>query len=314
MRRLATLRSRLEEFSRLERHLHDAEALAELLEDESDSEAETELAKLLQDLEAQIRKVEVKTLFSGEYDDRDAILEISAGAGGTEACDWAEMLLRMYLRWAERNGFQTVVLSETPGEVAGIRSATLLVQGPFAYGMLRAEHGVHRLVRISPFDAGNRRHTSFAMVHVLPKMEETDVEIDPEELKIETFRSSGAGGQHVNKTESAVRIIHIPTGISVSCQNERSQHQNRAAAMEILASRLAEYRRAKTEDKLRELRGELTSADWGRQIRSYVLHPYQLVKDLRTKYETSNVQNVLDGEIDEFIEAFLREPSVSRAS
>ncbi len=314
MRRLATLRARLEEYTDLESRLHDIEALAELLSDESDSESEAELESLLQDLEGRLRKVEVKTLFAGEYDDRDALVEISAGAGGTEACDWAEMLLRMYLRWAERNGFKTEVLSETPGEVAGIRSATVLVSGPFAYGMLRSEHGVHRLVRISPFDAGNRRHTSFAMVQVLPKMEEADIDIDPEELKIETFRASGAGGQHVNKTESAVRIIHIPTGIAVSCQNERSQHQNRAVAMEILASRLAEYRRAQTEDKLRELRGELTSADWGRQIRSYVLQPYQLVKDLRTNHETSNVQSVLGGEIDEFIEAFLREPSVSRAS
>ncbi|GIV02602.1 MAG: hypothetical protein KatS3mg015_1432 [Fimbriimonadales bacterium] len=314
MRRLATLRARLDEYTDLESRLHDVEALAELLSDESDSESEAELESLLQDLEGRLRKVEVKTLFAGEYDDRDALVEISAGAGGTEACDWAEMLLRMYLRWAERNGFKTEVLSETPGEVAGIRSATVLVSGPFAYGMLRSEHGVHRLVRISPFDAGNRRHTSFAMVQVLPKMEEADIDIDPEELKIETFRASGAGGQHVNKTESAVRIIHIPTGIAVSCQNERSQHQNRAVAMEILASRLAEYRRAQTEDKLRELRGELTSADWGRQIRSYVLQPYQLVKDLRTNHETSNVQSVLDGEIDEFIEAFLREPSVSRAS
>ncbi len=314
MRRLATLRARLDEYTDLESRLHDVEALAELLCDESDSESEAELESLLQDLEGRLRKVEVKTLFAGEYDDRDALVEISAGAGGTEACDWAEMLLRMYLRWAERNGFKTEVLSETPGEVAGIRSATVLVSGPFAYGMLRSEHGVHRLVRISPFDAGNRRHTSFAMVQVLPKMEEADIDIDPEELKIETFRASGAGGQHVNKTESAVRIIHIPTGIAVSCQNERSQHQNRAVAMEILASRLAEYRRAQTEDKLRELRGELTSADWGRQIRSYVLQPYQLVKDLRTNHETSNVQSVLDGEIDEFIEAFLREPSVSRAS
>lgn len=314
MRRLSGLRSRLEEVNDLERRLGDLEALAELLQAEADPQYERELAEQMAAFESVLRKLEVQTLFSGEYDDRDAIVEISAGAGGTEACDWAQMLLRMYFRWAERTGFRTEVLSETPGEVTGIRSATVAVEGPFAYGMLRSEHGVHRLVRISPFDAGNRRHTSFAMVQVLPKMEEQDVELDPDELRIETYRSGGAGGQHVNKTESAVRIIHIPTGISASCQNERSQHQNKANALAILASRLAQYQREQRAERLSEIRGDLTSADWGKQIRSYVMQPYQMVKDLRTNYETPNVHRVLDGEIEEFIEAYLRDPSVSRAS
>jgi peptide chain release factor 2 len=314
MRRLAALRARLEDVEGLERRMADLEALVEILESEGDAQYQAELEEQKQEFEALLRKLEVQTLFSGEFDDRDAILEISAGVGGTEACDWAQMLLRMYIRWAERNGFQTELLSETPGEVAGIRSATLAVSGPFAYGMLRSEHGVHRLVRISPFDAGNRRHTSFAMVQVLPKMEEQDVEINPDELRIETYRSSGAGGQHVNKTESAVRIIHIPTGISASCQNERSQHQNKANALAILASRLAQYQREQRAERLSEIRGDLTSADWGKQIRSYVMHPYQMVKDLRTNHETPNVNRVLDGEIEEFIEAYLRDPSVSRVS
>lgn len=314
MRRLAALRSRLEDVEGLERRMADLEALVEILESDGDAQYEAELKEQMEEFESLLRKLEVQTLFSGEFDDRDAILEISAGVGGTEACDWAQMLLRMYVRWAERNGFQTELLSETPGEVAGIRSATLAVSGPFAYGMLRSEHGVHRLVRISPFDAGNRRHTSFAMVQVLPKMEEQDVELNPDELRIETYRSSGAGGQHVNKTESAVRIIHIPTGISASCQNERSQHQNKANAMAILASRLAQYQREQRAERLSEIRGDLTSADWGKQIRSYVMQPYQMVKDLRTNYETPNVNRVLDGEIEEFIEAYLRDPSVSRVS
>lgn len=314
MRRLAGLRSRLEEIRDLERRLADLDALAEILQSEADAQYERELEEQMETFEPLLRKLEVQTLFSGEYDEREAIVEISAGAGGTEACDWAQMLLRMYLRWAERNGFQTELLSETPGEVAGVRSATIAVSGPFAYGMLRSEHGVHRLVRISPFDAGNRRHTSFAMVQVLPKMEEQDVGVNPDDLRIETYRSSGSGGQHVNKTESAVRIIHVPTGISASCQNERSQHQNKANAMAILASRLAQYQREQRAERLSEIRGELTSADWGKQIRSYVMQPYQMVKDLRTNHETPNVLRVLDGEIEEFIEAYLRDPSVSRAS
>lgn len=314
MRRLAALRAQLEDIEGLDRRLSDLEALVEILESEGDAQYEAELEQQKKEFEALLRKLEVQTLFSGEFDDRDAILEISAGAGGTEACDWAQMLLRMYIRWAERNGFRTELLSETPGEVAGVRSATIAVSGPFAYGMLRSEHGVHRLVRISPFDAGNRRHTSFAMVQVLPKMEEQDVGLNPDELRIETYRSSGAGGQHVNKTESAVRIIHIPTGISASCQNERSQHQNKANAMAILASRLAQYQREQRAERLSEIRGDLTSADWGKQIRSYVMQPYQMVKDLRTNYETPNVNRVLDGEIEEFIEAYLRDPSVSRVN
>ncbi len=278
-----------------------------LLEDHPDPEVEKALASMAQRFFADLERFETTTLLSGEHDPRDAIVEISAGAGGTEACDWAQMLYRMYTRWADRHGYKVTLLSETPGDVTGYRSVSFEVAGPYAYGYLKAEHGVHRLVRISPFDASGKRHTSFAMVSVLPEVPEEEVQIKPEEIKVETFRSSGAGGQHVNKTESAVRITHIPTGIVVTCQNERSQHRNKTLAMKILTARLAEWERNKTEAKLRQLKGDLTSADWGRQIRSYVLQPYSLVKDLRTNWETSNVLSVLDGDLDDFIHAYLRQ-------
>ncbi len=259
-----------------------------------------------QTLHARLERLEIETLLAGEHDPANAILSIHAGAGGTDSQDWAEMLLRMYLRWATGKGYETEVVDLSPGEEAGIKSATVMVRGPYAYGYLKAERGTHRLVRISPFDAARRRHTSFALVEVLPEVEPVAVEIRPEELRIETFRARGPGGQNVNKVETAVRITHLPTGIVVTCQSERSQHANREAAMRILVARLYEHYRREQERKLQELRGEHRDASWGNQIRSYVLHPYTLVKDHRTGLETGNVQAVLDGELDPFIYAYLR--------
>ena len=303
----------LEAFDALDASLGDAEVLAEMVEesrrtDERDSSLESELSGSVGSLTKRIDALELQSLFTGEHDERDAIAEIHAGAGGTDAQDWAEMLLRMYSRWAERRGFEVEVDEVTEGQEAGLLSATFIVKGRFAYGLLDAERGVHRLVRMSPFDSQHRRQTSFASVEVTPFLDDVadDVEIDEKDLRVDTYRSSGAGGQHVNKTDSAVRLTHLPTGIVVSCQNERSQHQNRARAMQILANKLAERARAERKAELEELSGERTDNAWGSQIRSYVLAPYQLVKDLRTNEETGNVALVLDGDIDEFIEAELR--------
>jgi peptide chain release factor 2 len=242
----------------------------------------------------------------GEFDHQDAIVQLNGGAGGTEAQDWAEMLLRMYVRWAEKKGFKIDWVEYNPGEEAGIKSATVFIQGDYAYGHLRSEQGVHRLVRISPFDSNARRHTSFASVAVTPDIEE-DIEVDVDEgdLRIDTYRASGAGGQHVNKTDSAVRITHLPTGVVVACQNERSQHKNKSTAMKILKARLYEIKHAEQQQMLDEVKGERKSVDFGSQIRSYVMQPYQMVKDLRTNYETSNVDGVLDGDIDGLIESYL---------
>ena len=249
----------------------------------------------------------METLLSGEHDSANAILEINAGAGGTEACDWVAMLLRMYLRWAERRGYATDILNSVEGEVTGFRNVTVLVEGRNAYGYLRHERGVHRLVRISPFDANKRRHTTFAAVDVIPELEDdTAIEINPDDLRIDTFRSSGAGGQHVNKTDSAVRITHIPTGIVVTCQNERSQHKNRENAMKVLASRLAEMQNEQNEQRIAELRGDLRAIEWGSQIRSYVFQPYTMVKDHRTGHQTGDVIRVMDGDIDDFIQAAMK--------
>jgi peptide chain release factor 2 len=246
-------------------------------------------------------------MLSGEYDRGDALLAIHAGAGGTDSQDWAEMLERMYLRWAENHGYRTEILDTTEGEEAGIKSVTIAVDGPYAFGYLRPEKGVHRLVRLSPFDAAHRRHTSFALVEVLPQVEDdVEVEINPNDLRIDTYRSAGAGGQNVQKNDTAVRITHLPSGIVVTCQNERSQVQNRENAMRVLRARLLEMKQQEQEEQLAILRGEYTKAEWGSQIRSYVLHPYQMVKDHRTEYETGNTQAVLNGDLDGFIEAYLR--------
>ena len=264
---------------------------------------ETEFEQVQTDYE----RLRTSLLFSGQYDDSDAIVTISAGAGGTEATDWAEMLVRMYLRWCERRGFGTEILDQLPGEEVGLKSATISVMGRRAYGWLRAERGVHRLVRISPYDAQKRRHTTFALVEVLPEVEDTTEveEIPDDELKVDTFRAQGAGGQHVNKTDSAVRLTHLPTGIVAQSQNERSQHQNRESAMKILRARLLERRIAEREAEIAELKGEHVEAGWGNQIRSYVLHPYQMVKDHRTDVETGNTGAVLDGDLDAFMQAEL---------
>ncbi len=265
-----------------------------------------EIGAAVEALEVEVGRLELTTVLSGKHDRGNAILSINPGAGGTESQDWAQMLLRMYLRWAEGRGFRSEILDLQPGEEAGIKGATVTVSGPNAYGYLKAETGVHRLVRISPFDASRRRHTSFASVYVYPELEEDiQVVIDERELRIDTFRSSGAGGQHVNVTDSAVRITHLPTGIVVSCQNERSQHKNRAVAMKVLRARLYERARQEQEQELERLGGEKKEIAWGSQIRSYVLAPYQLVKDHRTGVETGNVDAVLNGRIDSFIEAHL---------
>ncbi len=279
--------------------------LFELALEEDDEETLKEVRKKLKKLSAAIEDQEVKLFLSGPHDTSNAIVTIHAGAGGTEAQDWVEMLLRMYLRWAEKKGFKTKIIDILPGEEAGIKSVTFIVEGPYAYGHLKAEAGIHRLVRISPFDASGRRHTSFASVSVIPEIEEDiQVEIRPEDLKIETMRASGHGGQHVNKTESAVRITHLPTGIVVQCQNERSQHRNKAIAMAILKARLYELERRKKEEERQKLYGEKKEIAWGSQIRSYVLHPYRLIKDHRTGLEVGNVEAVLDGDLDRFIRAY----------
>jgi peptide chain release factor 2 len=267
-----------------------------------------DLGREVVDLEADLERRSFTTMLSGRYDDDDALLAIHAGAGGTDSQDWAAMLERMYLRWAEARGYRTEVLERTEGEEAGIKSVTIAVDGKYAYGYLRSEKGVHRLVRLSPFDAAHRRHTSFALVEVLPQvaMDDTEIEISPADLKMDVFRSSGAGGQNVQKNATAVRLTHIPTGIVVTCQNERSQLQNRENAMRVLRARLLELKHAEREQEIAVLRGEYTKAEWGSQIRSYVLHPYQMVKDHRTDYETGNTQSVLDGNLDAFMDSYLR--------
>lgn len=302
------IESQLNAFSSVERKLEDSEVLIEMAEEEGEEELLKEAEENLREVEKELNELEVKKVLSGEYDRNNAIVTIHAGAGGTESCDWAEMLMRMYLRWAERKGFEVEILDLQENEEAGIKSATLLIKGPYAYGLLKSEHGTHRLVRISPFDANARRHTSFSGVIVVPEIDdEIEVEIREEDIRVDTYRASGAGGQHVNKTDSAVRITHIPTGIVVTCQSERSQIQNRQRAMKILKARLYELEMRKREEKLAEAKGEHKSIAWGNQIRSYVFQPYQLVKDHRTGVETSNVNAVMDGEIDQFIEAYLKQ-------
>jgi peptide chain release factor 2 len=303
--RFSRVQGRIELLDGLRGTLSDSEELIELAEEDGEllSEVEEELGRVERALEEQ----EVARLFSGEYDEGDAILTINPGAGGVDSQDWAEMLARMYRRWAERRGFGLEVIEYTEGEEAGIKSATFTVSGEYAFGLLSAERGVHRLVRISPFDAGARRHTSFASVAVAPVVgEAVEVEIEEKDLKVDTYRASGAGGQHVNKTDSAVRITHLPTGIVAQCQNERSQHQNREVAMRVLRARLFELEREKREQEIAAQSGEKADIEWGSQIRSYVLHPYKLVKDHRTGEETANVDRVLDGDIDALIYAYLK--------
>jgi peptide chain release factor 2 len=306
-RQLNGLRGVVETWDGLAREAEDLATLQELGEAEGDEATLEEVAREAEGLTERLGDLEFQLALGGEYDASDAIVGIHASEGGTESQDWAEMLLRMYLRWAEKRGFKAEVLDVTPGEEAGIKSATIQVTGDYAYGYLKGERGGHRLVRISPFDSAKRRHTSFSLVEVMPVVErEMDVEIDPDDVEMDVYRSSGAGGQHVNKTSSAVRLTHRPTGIVVTCQNERSQSQNREVAWRILRSKLLERRLREVEEEQRRLRGEHTGAGFGNSIRSYVLHPYNLVKDARTGYETSNTQAVLDGALDEFMKAYLR--------
>ena len=296
-------------FDAVATRIEDARAMDELLAEETDADFAGELARSLDALESDMDRVELAALLAGPHDSRDAVATVHAGAGGTESQDWAEMLMRMYLRWAEREGFKAEVDELRYGDEAGVSSATMTIHGPNAYGLLSAERGVHRLVRISPFDAQKRRHTSFASLDVIPLLEEADeeeIDIDPKDLRVDVYRSSGPGGQSVNTTDSAVRITHLPTGITAACQNERSQLQNRAVAMRILKARLAERQRAEQAEELESLRGDRRGIDFGSQIRSYVLAPYRMVKDHRTDVEVGDPDRVLDGDLDRFIEAELR--------
>ncbi|HEX9675759.1 MAG TPA: peptide chain release factor 2 [Anaerolineales bacterium] len=309
MRRLARLREEVETWKSLRQRISDGLELASLQDDSLHAELDTEVRAIWDRLD----QLELAAMFSGPYDADPAILAISAGAGGTDSQDWAQMLERMYLRWSEAHEFKTEILDRSEGEEAGIKSVTIAVAGEYAYGYLRAEKGVHRLVRISPFDSARRRHTSFAQVEVLPQVEtESEIEINPADLRVDTYRSGGAGGQNVQKNETAIRITHLPTGIVVTCQNERSQSQNRQNAMRVLKARLVDVEREKREQELAKLKGDHMKAEWGSQIRSYVLHPYQMVKDHRTEFEAGNAQAVLDGELDGFIEAYLRHTLGSR--
>ncbi len=305
MRQLAEHKKIVEKWRGLEQKVSDIIQSLPLAEEEASffEEVQSEVEAL----SLQLDELELEIAFSGEYDDRNAIMTIHAGAGGTESQDWAEMLLRMYLRWAERHGYKAEILDTSPGDEAGIKSATLSISGDYACGYLKSEHGVHRLVRLSPFDSDHARHTSFVLVEVIPEAEaDLDVSIEPDDLKIDVFRSSGPGGQHMQKTSSAVRLTHLPTGLVVTCQSERSQHQNKDIAMRILQSRLLELEIEKRAEELARMKGERIDAGWGNQIRSYVLHPYKMVKDHRTDYQTSDTDSVLDGDLDGFISAYLR--------
>mgnify|MGYP003281325449 FL=1 len=306
-RAVRPLENKLETYTKLEGNLEDAQTLILLAEEAADGSLDEEIVQAVEQVEKEVEQFHLATLLSGKYDANSAILSLHAGAGGTEAQDWTSMLYRMYTRWAERHGYQLKVLDYLDGEEAGIKSVTFLVDGLNAYGYLKGEKGVHRLVRISPFDASARRHTSFASLDVIPQIEadEGDIEINPDEIKIDTYRSSGAGGQHVNKTDSAVRITHLPTGIVVQCQNERSQIQNKEACMNMLRAKLVEQRERKMEEEMQSIKGEMKKIEWGSQIRSYVFQPYTLVKDHRTGAESGNITAVMDGEIDPFINAYL---------
>ena len=305
MRQLAEQKKVVGKWRELEKKITEMAELIPLAEE--DISIGVEIEAEIEEIAVRLDELELERAFSDEYDARDAILAIHAGAGGTESQDWAQMLLRMYLRWAERRGYQAEVFDISPGEEAGIKSAVIEIKGDYACGYLKSEHGVHRLVRLSPFDFDHARHTSFALIEVMPEAEAVvDVQIAPDELKVDTFRSSGPGGQHMQKTSSAVRLTHLPTGLIVTCQSERSQHQNKEIALRILLSRLLKLERAKRDEERAKLKGKHIAAGWGNQIRSYVLHPYKMVKDHRTDYQTGNTEAVLEGELDNFITAYLR--------
>jgi peptide chain release factor 2 len=307
MRELRGKRNLVNAWRELEKKAADLQEMIVLTIGEEDYSLKEEIQLELKKLSSRFEQLESQQLFTGDYDSRNAMLALHAGAGGTESQDWANMLLRMYLRWAERHDYDAEVLDVSPGEEAGIKSAIMEIKGDYVYGYLKGEHGVHRLVRLSPFDADHARHTSFVLVEVLPEAEETvDIKINPEDLRIDTFRSSGPGGQHMQKTSSAVRITHLPTGLVATCQGQRSQHQNKEAALKVLYSRLLELDRKKKEEERAKLKGERIEASWGNQIRSYVLHPYKMVKDHRTDYEVHDAEAVLDGELDGFITNYLR--------
>ena len=305
---LAAVTDDLEQYEQLAGRLDDADTLYELARDEGDDDALAEVERSLSDIDADLRRIELRSMFSGEHDERDALVSITSGEGGVDAQDWAEMMLRMYTRWAERRGFDVEVDEFTEGSEAGLSSATFVVKGRYAYGYLQAERGVHRLVRISPFNAQGKRQTAFSALDVVPMLDDGDVsiEVDDKDIKMDVFRASGAGGQHINKTSSAVRLTHVPTGIVVSCQVERSQFQNRDRAMAMLKAKLADRERQRRQDELDEIRGDQQRVGFGSQIRSYVLQPYQMVKDLRSEHETGNVSAVLDGDLDPFMEAYLQ--------
>jgi len=307
MRRLAGQKRVVQIWRELEKQVIDIAALISLAVEEEEASLEGEIQTEIEKVASQLDDLEFQLSLGGDYDSRNAIMAIHAGAGGTESQDWAEMLLRMYMRWAERRGYEAEILDTSPGEEAGVKSAIIEIKGDYAYGYLQSEHGVHRLVRLSPFDADHARHTSFALVEIMPEAEaDTELNIGPDELRVDTFRSSGPGGQHMQKTSSAVRITHLPTGLVVTCQSERSQYQNKETAMKILQARLLELELAKQAEERARLKGKRIEAGWGNQIRSYVLHPYKMVKDHRTDYQTGNTDAVLGGELDGFITAYLR--------
>ena len=307
MRQLSANKNLVRDCRELEQQIADLSEMAVLAIEEGDSSIKSDIETELKRVSSRLEQLEAKLVLGGEYDSRNAMLALHAGAGGTESQDWANMLLRMYLRWAERRDYHAEILDISPGEEAGIKSAILEIKGDYAYGYLKGEHGVHRLVRLSPFDADHARHTSFVLVEVLPEAERaTNIEINPDDLRIDTFRSSGPGGQHMQKTSSAVRVTHLPTGLVATCQSERSQHHNKETALRILYARLLQVERAKKEEEKAKLKGERIEAGWGNQIRSYVLHPYKMVKDHRTGYEVSYAEAVLDGDLDGFITSYLR--------